>query len=143
MQNMPWKENTKPHLSGNIGSEQRGDRAERVRNGGGVGWGRRGDSGSAHCVETLQGQAAGCFHSPNSNSGPVQGRPAARHAAPCIRGACLSLAFREALAPDLSKGERSDGALAGMVLSQWAHASSAPQPPKGCAPERMSRTLPD
>lgn len=43
----------------------------------GVGWGRRGDSGSAHCVETLQGQAAGCFHSPNSNSGPVQGRPAA------------------------------------------------------------------
>ena len=30
---MAWKENTKPHLSENIGSEQRGDRAVRVRDG--------------------------------------------------------------------------------------------------------------
>lgn len=28
---MPWKENTKPHLSENIGSEQRGDRSVRGR----------------------------------------------------------------------------------------------------------------
>ena len=33
MQNMPWKENTKPHLSENVGSEQRGDKAVRVRKG--------------------------------------------------------------------------------------------------------------
>lgn len=31
MQNMAWKENTKPHLSENIGSEQRGERPVRVR----------------------------------------------------------------------------------------------------------------
>lgn len=138
MQNMPWKENTKPHLSGNIGSEQRGDRAVSVRNGGkarGLGAG------------TLHGDSARTggwiFPQPYSNSGLVQGRPAARHEALCVRRACLSLAFREALAPRLSKGERRDGALAGMVLSQWAHTSSSTQPPKGCARERISRTLPD
>lgn len=31
VQNMPWKENTKPHLSENIGSEQRGDRIVREK----------------------------------------------------------------------------------------------------------------
>lgn len=48
MQNMPWKENTKPHLSENVGSEQRGDKAVRARKGErGGGAGGSGTSGEA------------------------------------------------------------------------------------------------
>lgn len=74
MQKMPWKENTQPHLSENIGSEQRGDRAVRVGRGelwGGGGWGLG------------KGWASRSFHSPSSDrAGPEALRGGSRLSVP-------------------------------------------------------------
>lgn len=86
MQNMPWKENTKPHLSKTIGSEQRDDRAVRVGGGGGT------------LAEARQRLDAWMFHSPGSDSGPAREGQRPGQAGSCMSTwARLSLVLKGAL----------------------------------------------
>lgn len=86
-----------------------------------MGGGRRG-ARAAHSKETQQGQATGCFHSPISNCGRVQGRPATKPRGPvCVRGPCLSIGVRGDLEQDISQGEMERWSVAWDGLSRWVH----------------------
>lgn len=115
---MTWKENPKPHLSRNIGSEQRGDRAVRVREGGGRLGGplRRSlceDEGldvSTALIPTL--------------ARPRERPEAARTGVLCVS---FSLSLQRVLAQDLSKGQLKrwgvarDGAVPGHTPHVTSH----------------------
>ena len=88
MQNMPWKENMKPHLSENLGSEQRGEKAVSLEGGALWGWG---------APARLGGRTRGVSTDPS----PEQGR-AGQRLSPA--GSCTSVVSAPFTGPQTKLG---------------------------------------